>query len=583
MMPITALSCLTDRYALLGETVAQALTTQASPNGAVNGFTWNALCPSGPAIPVNDTDEAAIEWWTTPLVNEDESYTVDLISDEVDLHHALLTGGVARDRLLDMVDNAGEDLEWLTGAVDDEDDGAPPDVFTLFSLADADEADAEEAIAHGNDGAAAALIKRAITEKTAAAHEFHLMGATSAVISLTTNESGDVADLRLDNTGMAAITSLDFSLTPLAANDYHLSNDGSTSAADCTFSHRGFVCLGREFSIAPRSIATLSFGYGDATDNSHARAALSGTVILNGLTNEPHSVTATSTQTTSATPTYTCGPLSAERKLFDNWNDGVVSGGGSAPTFSTDGSPFCLIAIEDYHYNNHAGSAPGSIGLTASTPSTSGSLGPFPAVGSGVGAAANEDWTATPPSGAIEILDGTYRCMDSDPATWSEDAESNGLGFCDVEVVPATTTGAVTATSSPAASTSGASSGAAASTSAATVNGWISTLDSIIAMQTTAAKQLSSTGRASVDLDTASADAVALQKDVLAMSSLFTSVHLSADTIASELATTDSDDYIAYIDNLSGKASAAITLVHGAAAVTATELSELEQLASLLR
>ena len=35
------------------------------------------------------------------------------------------------------------------------------------------------------------------------------------------------------------------------------------------------------------------------------------------------------------------------------------------------------------------------------------------------------------------VINGTYSCVDSDPATWSQDQQSGGKGFCTVYVVNA--------------------------------------------------------------------------------------------------------------------------------------------------
>jgi hypothetical protein len=124
--------------------------------------------------------------------------------------------------------------------------------------------------------------------------------------------------------------------------------------------------------------------------------------------------------------------------LFNNSNGGAVSDGGTEPTFSTSGQTYCLISISTYHWNNGNGETPGTIGLL----SEEGTLGPYDAIGSAGSptdiypeGAPNANWTVMPGSASQPvIINGTYVCDDSDPATWSQDAASDGQGFCKVTV-----------------------------------------------------------------------------------------------------------------------------------------------------
>lgn len=119
--------------------------------------------------------------------------------------------------------------------------------------------------------------------------------------------------------------------------------------------------------------------------------------------------------------------------LFDNVNADAVSNGGSRPTFSTHGNAYCLMYVQTYHWNNGAGSTPGTIGLVrlsgpGAIPSYVASL---PAkTSAGENGAANVNWFASVPITKPVILDGEYSCADSDPSTWSTNKESGGAGFC---------------------------------------------------------------------------------------------------------------------------------------------------------
>jgi len=159
-----------------------------------------------------------------------------------------------------------------------------------------------------------------------------------------------------------------------------------------------------------------------------------GSVVVTNLVNHTTTtLTAGQHLTVRGGPTahvkYTCSG-GATTVVFDNWNTGGVTGGGTPPTFSTGGQPYCLLEIATYHYNNGAGAPPGTLELTSS----SGAIGPFTAVGqSATGGPGNIAWIATPPSSSMPvIIDGTYTCRDSDPATWSQDSGSGGNGFCRV-------------------------------------------------------------------------------------------------------------------------------------------------------
>jgi hypothetical protein len=119
--------------------------------------------------------------------------------------------------------------------------------------------------------------------------------------------------------------------------------------------------------------------------------------------------------------------------LFDNINADSVSNGGLLPTFSTAGKAYCLMYIQTYHWNNGAGSSPGRIGLVrvsgpAALPKYISSLKAQASAGSkGV---PNVNWFVSVAITKPVILDGTYRCTDSDHSTWSSDKASGNAGFC---------------------------------------------------------------------------------------------------------------------------------------------------------
>jgi hypothetical protein len=121
-------------------------------------------------------------------------------------------------------------------------------------------------------------------------------------------------------------------------------------------------------------------------------------------------------------PTYACiDPQN--NTLFNTWTFGPTANGGTAPTFSTNGIPYCLDAIADYHYNDGVGKAAGTIGLTEVCANSCAALGPYPAVGTDANNGQTGpiiNWIATPPSRVI--INGRYTVVDSDSGTWSYDS-----------------------------------------------------------------------------------------------------------------------------------------------------------------
>lgn len=150
------------------------------------------------------------------------------------------------------------------------------------------------------------------------------------------------------------------------------------------------------------------------------------------------------TVTRASTPVAKCqGPTI---KILDNSNGGGVLGGGRPPSFMTKGVRYCLMQIVTYHWNNGEGAKPGTLGLNGLFGAK---LGPWPATGSsGQGNAADVNWTANLSTLAKPVvIRGVYSCVDSDPATWSQNTQSHGTGFCQVYVEKAefsTTTSSAT-------------------------------------------------------------------------------------------------------------------------------------------
>ena len=86
----------------------------------------------------------------------------------------------------------------------------------------------------------------------------------------------------------------------------------------------------------------------------------------------------------------------------------------------------------DYHWNFGQGrSPPGDISLVSETGRR---FGPWRAVGQpGQGGVADAYWIVTP---SVVLPAGRNQVIDSDPATWSQNAETQGLGVVIIKGVP---------------------------------------------------------------------------------------------------------------------------------------------------
>jgi hypothetical protein len=116
--------------------------------------------------------------------------------------------------------------------------------------------------------------------------------------------------------------------------------------------------------------------------------------------------------------------------IFDNSNTGGVAAGATPPTF-TIARRHLITNIWSYHWNDGRGARPGSIGLEAGDGKQ---YGPWQVTASsGQNGALNVNWECSP---NIVIPPGTYRVIDSDPYTWSQNGASNQAGFTRVKGTP---------------------------------------------------------------------------------------------------------------------------------------------------
>ncbi len=113
-----------------------------------------------------------------------------------------------------------------------------------------------------------------------------------------------------------------------------------------------------------------------------------------------------------------------ESILFDNQNILAVQNGGTSPMFELS-SATVIAKIQTYHWNDANGNnSTGTIALRADDGTV---YGPWETVGAdGQGGVTNAYWAASP---NVKLPAGRYTVIDSDPGTWSQNADSGGEGF----------------------------------------------------------------------------------------------------------------------------------------------------------
>lgn len=110
----------------------------------------------------------------------------------------------------------------------------------------------------------------------------------------------------------------------------------------------------------------------------------------------------------------------ADEKIFSNSNKNVVHNLKTTSFKLTQ--PMLITRIDTYHWNDQQGSPPGKIGIRG--------VGLWQATGwPGMHNTPDANWTVHP---NIRLEPGIYFITDSDPATWSQNSGSGGLGFVEV-------------------------------------------------------------------------------------------------------------------------------------------------------
>lgn len=133
----------------------------------------------------------------------------------------------------------------------------------------------------------------------------------------------------------------------------------------------------------------------------------------------------------STSEVATVKPLDEPVEVSNTDNIAWVENGPTAPTTFTISTPHLVTYIKNYHWNYGKGAAPGKIGLRDEQGRI---YGPWQASGSpGQGGVQNANWEVFP---NIVIPAGTYTVTDSEPSTWSQNAESGGRGMGVVKATP---------------------------------------------------------------------------------------------------------------------------------------------------
>jgi hypothetical protein len=224
----------------------------------------------------------------------------------------------------------------------------------------------------------------------------------------------------------------DIDLSAPVANGYPQTTFSANASFTCTAAdyenviYTGFLRYG--WSLTASDTAGV-YDRGSSTNSVRAHVSIQ---CESGPTPTPPPPTRTPPRPTASDAGVQC--TGTPFALFNNFNGSAVdSFGSSAPSFNTNGKPYCLTQIETYHWNGGYGMPPGQLWLEGPGGVR---VGPYQATGSAGQNGVLANWYVNVPPRVI--LNGTYTCMDSDSLSWSSNKDSGGQGFCRVWVTNAT-------------------------------------------------------------------------------------------------------------------------------------------------
>lgn len=152
-------------------------------------------------------------------------------------------------------------------------------------------------------------------------------------------------------------------------------------------------------------------------------------VNTSGQTQVTPTITLTATPQVAKTATPTAAVPQVEA-VFDNYNSAGVASNPTGPTTFTLAQKRTIYSIQTYHWNGAKGKTPGTIALKYQDGRI---FGPWQATGApGQGGVPDAYWTVMP---NLEIPEGKYTIVDSDPASWAQNGGSRGLGMAQIFAV----------------------------------------------------------------------------------------------------------------------------------------------------
>lgn len=132
---------------------------------------------------------------------------------------------------------------------------------------------------------------------------------------------------------------------------------------------------------------------------------------------------------TTSNPVIVAQPTGSPASIFDTSNTAGVFNNPSSPAIFSRSKPFTVTNLWTYHWNNGRGANGGTVGLRDSA----GRLyGPWRVSTSDASGGKNVNWMCSPNA---TLPAGTYTVVDSDNATWSQNAGSAGRGFVRVTAI----------------------------------------------------------------------------------------------------------------------------------------------------